>query len=64
MQKDTLKKGTDKKNFGFYFRNIIIAVATLFTLKGKISPKSAKVTGPTPSPYPKVEQITHAGIKI
>ena len=41
-----------------------MAVATLLTFKGKISPNSANVTGPTPSPYPKVEQITHPGIKI
>ena len=47
-----------------YLRNITMEVATLFTFKGKISPNRAKVTGPTPSPYPIEEIITHIGIKI
>ena len=51
-------------NYSAYFRNRAMEVAILFTFKGKISPNRAKVTGPTPSPYPIEEQITHTGIKI
>ena len=47
-----------------YLRNITMEVATLFTFKGKISPNRAKVTGPTPNPYPKEQHTTHIGIRI
>ena len=39
-------------------------VAILFTFRGKISPNRAKVTGPTPNPYPIEGMITHIGIRI